>query len=114
MIASILLCAIPLCFFAFTMLEPGIGEDKFDPPLRKKIDKLRKNGIEQEIRVVGQCALPLNDRLCRVLAGSGINFIAVVDSVFIARGNVDHIKNLGQMPLITQLQLSVAQVFPEK
>ncbi len=105
---ELLLFTVPLLLFAAVVMGTP-HENKVDIYLHQRICQKHHTLKNSEIRVVGECALPLNGRICEVLSRSGVTLLAVTEQVFIAKGTALQIDELAKMNLVKSLRLSVVQ-----
>lgn len=82
---------------------------KLDGVLQQHLSTQNSSKLEEEIRVMCQCALPVDERLCKFFTRYGISIIAVMDQSFVASGTVAQIKQLSNSNLITRLHITVTQ-----
>jgi len=112
LIVELLLFTAPMLFFAAVMVGSA-QHRKFDTHLQQYVTQEQFSLKDREIRVVGECALPLNGRICRVLSRTGVTLLTVTDRVFIAKGNAAQIDALAKRGLVKSLRLSVVQAVKE-
>lgn len=106
------------CLFLLTGL---IAVSIARPEYHTKLDSYLYNrllgnntaGEKQEIRIVGQCALPITPRIVQIFTRTGITILTVTGSVFIARGNAQQIEQLARHSLVKSLRLSVIEAAKE-
>jgi len=112
LIVELLLFTAPLLFFAATVVDTR-QHSKLDIHLHHRVLQNQHSLINREIRVVGECALPLNGRICRVLSRTGVTLLTVTGQVFIAKGTAAQIDALAKRGLVKSLRLSVVQAAKE-
>lgn len=97
-----------LCCLAFALsASRSPHEQKIEKALRKKLDKLQLSDGTREVRVIGDCGIPVTEKMARMIARRGIKIIAVFGAMFVAKGTVEQIRMLSRMSLVTQLRLSI-------
>ena len=108
-------CIATLSGLAFAQSAPKSPHDeKIEKMLRKKLEKLQHSGKAQEVRVIGDCGIPVTERMARMIARRGIKVIAVFGAMFVAKGTVEQVRMLSRMSLVTHLRLSIRDGLPGK
>lgn len=108
LILSAFSCIAICCCLAFALSLPrSPHEQKIEKALRKKLDKLQLSDGTREVRVIGDCGMPVTEKMARMIARRGIKIIAVFGAMFVAKGTVEQIRMLSRMSLVTQLRLSI-------
>ena len=74
--------------------------NKCDTSLQLQLQRALTQNINVEIRIIGDCELPLNTRLCQTLCDSGVSFLTITGNQFIAKGKPRQILQLAKMNLI--------------
>ncbi|MCB0270062.1 MAG: hypothetical protein KDH95_18030 [Calditrichaeota bacterium] len=96
------------------VVDRSTYQTKCDAPLKVRLslalDSQNQLINKNAIRVVGECELPLNNRLCQVLGDSGVTFLTITGNHFIAKGDAAQICNLAEFRLVKSLRLSVVQI----
>ncbi len=82
------------------------SKQKFDVPLKLKVEELEKTASDEVVSVFGKCTVPITDDIKKELEQSGALIATVINDTFTASGNTDQIFKLAAVEFVSQLQLS--------
>lgn len=100
-----------LMFFLACASSRSDKPEKFDAPLRLKVETAEKSASEEPIQVLGKCSQPLTEEMRSQLEASGATIHTVTGDIFTATGTARQIRELAKHDYVIQLALSVERKY---
>lgn len=102
-ILVIILFGIPILIVSCSSSE--FIPEKMDTPLQQKIRQLEKENPNEIVQFTGKTTIPISDEIKNQLQSTGITTESIVQDIFTASGNVESIKKLTLVDIVTYLEL---------